>query len=51
MLVETFEEGEQMIDFIGTTGEGKPAELKKRLAEIGVDALLKMVTKNKIIST
>lgn len=43
VLVETFEEGEQMIDFIGTTGEDKPAELKKRLAEIGVDALLKMV--------
>ncbi|XP_037778220.1 uncharacterized aarF domain-containing protein kinase 2-like isoform X3 [Penaeus monodon] len=43
VLVETFEEGEQMIDFIGTTGEEKPAELKKRLAEIGVDALLKMV--------
>ncbi|XP_063605074.1 uncharacterized aarF domain-containing protein kinase 2-like isoform X3 [Penaeus indicus] len=43
VLVETYEEGEQMIDFIGTTGEDKPAELKKRLAEIGVDALLKMV--------
>ncbi|XP_042892192.1 uncharacterized aarF domain-containing protein kinase 2-like isoform X2 [Penaeus japonicus] len=43
VLVETFEEGEQMIDFIGTTGEGKPVELKIRLAEIGVDALLKMV--------
>ncbi|XP_064105098.1 uncharacterized aarF domain-containing protein kinase 2-like [Macrobrachium nipponense] len=43
VLVETFEEGEGMSEFIGTSGEDKPNDLRIRLAEIGVDALLKMI--------
>ncbi|XP_071547755.1 uncharacterized aarF domain-containing protein kinase 2-like isoform X2 [Panulirus ornatus] len=42
VLVETYEEGEPMINFIRSSGDDAPDELKKRLAEIGVDALLKM---------
>lgn len=43
VIVETFEEGEGMSEFIGTSGEDKPNDLRIRLAEIGVDALLKMI--------
>ncbi|XP_068225442.1 uncharacterized aarF domain-containing protein kinase 2-like isoform X2 [Palaemon carinicauda] len=43
VIVETFEEGEGMSEFIGASGEDKPNDLKTRLAEIGVDALLKMI--------
>lgn len=40
--METFEEGEPMLDVLRTPEEDTD-QLKKRLAEIGVDALLKMV--------
>lgn len=43
VLVETFEEGEAMLDVLRSPEEGDADQLKKRLAEIGVDALLKMV--------
>ncbi|XP_069173486.1 uncharacterized aarF domain-containing protein kinase 2 isoform X2 [Procambarus clarkii] len=43
VLVETYEDGEPMINIIRSTEEETSEELKKRLAEIGVDALLKMV--------
>ena len=43
-MVETYEEGECMSEFIGTSGEDKPDDLKRNLAKIGVDALLKMVS-------
>ncbi|XP_045123610.1 uncharacterized aarF domain-containing protein kinase 2-like isoform X3 [Portunus trituberculatus] len=43
VLVETFEEGEAMLDVMRASEESDTSQLKKRLAEIGVDALLKMV--------
>uniref|UniRef100_A0A0N7ZCC5 ABC1 atypical kinase-like domain-containing protein n=1 Tax=Scylla olivacea TaxID=85551 RepID=A0A0N7ZCC5_SCYOL len=43
VLVETFEEGEAMLDVMRAPEESDTSQLKKRLAEIGVDALLKMV--------
>ncbi|XP_069953864.1 uncharacterized aarF domain-containing protein kinase 2-like isoform X3 [Cherax quadricarinatus] len=43
VLVETYEDGQPMIDIIRSTETETSEELKKRLAEIGVDALLKMV--------
>ncbi|KAK7086347.1 putative aarF domain-containing protein kinase 2 [Halocaridina rubra] len=43
VMVETFEDGAGMGDFIGSSGGDKPNELKIHLAQIGVDALLKMV--------
>ena len=41
--METFEEGEAMLDVMRAPEESDTSQLKKRLAEIGVDALLKMV--------
>ncbi|XP_042218593.1 uncharacterized aarF domain-containing protein kinase 2-like isoform X2 [Homarus americanus] len=43
VLVETYEDGEPMINFIKSSEEDSNEELRKRLAVIGVDALLKMV--------
>ncbi|KAG0711385.1 putative aarF domain-containing protein kinase 2 [Chionoecetes opilio] len=47
VLVETFEEGENMLDVMRAPedgdGDGDTVQLKKHLAKIGVDALLKMV--------
>lgn len=43
VLVETYEDGEGMGEFIGSSGEDKPNDLRIHLAQIGVDALLKMV--------
>ena len=41
--METFEEGEAMLEVMRAPEESDTNQLKKRLAEIGVDALLKMV--------
>lgn len=43
MLVETFEEGEAMLEVMRASEDSDTSKLKKHLAEIGVDALLKMV--------
>ncbi|KAK4305724.1 hypothetical protein Pmani_022398 [Petrolisthes manimaculis] len=43
VLVETYEEGEAMTDILYASPEQASTQLKKDLAQIGVDALLKMV--------
>ena len=44
-MVETFEEGEHMIEYISGKEEKKD-DLKKHIAKLGIDALLKMVNFN-----
>ena len=41
-MIETFEDGENMLNYISGEEE-KPEDLKKHLAKLGIDALLKMV--------